>query len=142
MKIIATIPPPVNENCYNVAKHPLVAEARFNTGSHGKTSCSPFENLEQLQRLMDGKRLYIDLKGRQLRVNRWSNPLHGAIVLNRKIEVDLPAQLWLRGENNPLVIAEIKGSKVFTQTNPRACRGLPERVHSQTGGRVASIDRT
>jgi pyruvate kinase len=123
MKIIATIPPPVNANVLAVAKHPLVSEARFNTGSHGKSPFKPEENLEYLKKAMGEKKLYVDLKGKQLRVSRWASPIHGTIILNRAIEVDFPAELWLRGEKRPLIIREIRGRKVYTESNPEYAAG-------------------
>lgn len=123
MKIIATIPPPHNPDAFFVARHPLVSAARFNTGSHGKSSYSPLTNLEMLQRAMGRKKLYVDLKCRQLRVRSWADPNYGVICLNRKVEVDVPAELWLRGEENPLVIFKVQGSMVYTETNPKYATG-------------------
>lgn len=124
MEIIATIPPPVHEMAHYVARHSQVSALRYNTGSHAKVSYySPEEVLRQLKLLAGDKKLYVDLKGRQLRVVKWSDPMQGTIVLNHPVRVDLPAKLFLRGERNPLEIVKILQNKIFTVANSEYSTG-------------------
>ncbi|MBI4919321.1 hypothetical protein HY837_05280 [archaeon] len=56
----------------------------------------------------DGTRVYLDIKGRQLRVRKVvPNDNHLEIIINHDIEADLPAVALFKGGNDPARLAEI-----------------------------------
>ncbi len=56
----------------------------------------------------DGTRLYLDIKGRQLRVREVvPNDDHLEVIINHDIEVDLPAVTLFKGGNDPARLAKI-----------------------------------
>ena len=79
--LIATLPA-INRfaDVQRVFANPDVSEVRFNTGTP-----SPFSIPETVQKLLDlskryNKKLWIDLKGRQLKVIKWADPLYSCRV--------------------------------------------------------------
>jgi pyruvate kinase len=127
MKLIATLPPPHQpEKLKAVAEHPLIAEARFNVGM--RTPYSPKETLERLLAVMDGKPLWVDLKGRQLRIMQWAVPAYGDIILNHAVKVDLPARIEFRdGQFSEIV--EVRGNRIFVDPDPPAALGRGQSVN-------------
>lgn len=127
MKIIATLPPPHQpERLKAVAEHPLVAEGRFNVGM--RTPYTPKETLERLLAVMNGKPLWIDLKGRQLRIMQWAVPAYGDIILNHAIKVDLPARIQFRdGQSSEIV--EVRGNRIFVDPDPPSALGRGQSVN-------------
>ena len=116
MEIIATIPPPhMAAKVQNISNHPYVDAVRFNTGA--RSSAPPLETLEQLLELSRGKKFWLDLKGRQLRISKWAVPTYGDIILNHKVSVDLPAQLVFRDGVQTTIVA-IDGRKLFVDPPP------------------------
>lgn len=96
--IIATLPPLYRTELVElIAGHPLIDAFRYNTGMDAAEL--PLEILKQLRQLADhhGKKLWLDLKGRQLRIVEWAVPNYGKIKLNHKIEVDGPTKVYFRG---------------------------------------------
>ena len=74
--LIATLPSLNNmEKVQRVFENPHISEVRFNTGV--QTAYSIEETLEMLKKLSikHNKKLWIDIKGRQLRVAKWADPL-------------------------------------------------------------------
>ena len=130
MKIIATIPPPIGEMPYIVGYHPMVSAARFNVGSCKRSPYSPEETLTMLSRVLGKKPLYVDIKGRQLRIARWASQNFGEIILNHEIEVDLPATIYFRGdEENPSIIHKINGNRVYVEPRPKHVIGEGQSVN-------------
>jgi pyruvate kinase len=96
--IIATLPPLYRTELVElIAGHPLIDAFRYNTGMDAAES--PMEILKRLRQLADrhGKKLWLDLKGRQLRIVEWAAPNYGKIKLNHKIQVEGPAKVYFRG---------------------------------------------
>lgn len=86
--LIATIPSLNNmEKVERVFANTNISEVRFNTGAQTPYSIS--ETLDILKKLSIKykKRLWIDLKGRQLRVIKWADPLFSCIELNHNIQL-------------------------------------------------------
>lgn len=99
--------------------HPSIAAVRYNTGMD-----SAYPPKETLARILEystkaKKPLYIDLKGRQLRVAEWAVPPYGPIVLNHKIKVLLPAKVVFRGDNMCELKEVIGGNKIYVDSPPR-----------------------
>ncbi len=124
--LIVTIPGPQNKaQLEEISRHPLVDGYRFNTGVR-----VPYSPLETLERLLDyfGSDLWVDLKGRQLRIVQWSDPDFGEILLNHEIEVGLPAHVHFRGDD----ICQITGyssSQIFVYPNPKHALGAGQALN-------------
>lgn len=127
--LIVTVPGPQNKVLLEeISRHPLVDGYRFNTGVR-----VPYSPRETLERLVDyfGSDLWIDLKGRQLRIVQWSDPDFGEILLNHEIELELPAHVHFRGDD----ICQITGyssNQIFVYPNPRHALGAGQalNIHS------------
>jgi pyruvate kinase len=115
----ATLPEITRNQLVNdMVSHPLVAEVRYNVGA--VSPYSPKKTLGMLKALSEkyGKRLWLDLKGKQLRVKRWSARKFGRILLNHELTVDCPAEVYFRGDNSS-IIKSVKGSQIFIDPPPR-----------------------
>src|SRR3989344_6488016 len=98
--LIATLPPVYREQLlFQIVSHPTVYAVRYNTGVD--SPYSPYETVRRAKELADRyeKPLYLDLKGRQLRILEWSVPPYGSVVLNHRIQVNGPAQVYFRGDD-------------------------------------------
>ena len=128
-KLIATLPSLSNMSKVSRAFfEPLIAEVRFNTGVR-----SPFSPSETIQRLYNlskacHKVLWIDLKGRQPRVDVWADPLYECVELNHTIEVDLPAKISFRNGTS-VMITSVNGNKIFLDSPPREALGKGQSVN-------------
>ena len=131
MEIIATIPPPHREEkVLQIAKHPYVDAVRFNVGA--RTRVSPLETCISLKRLCGDKTLWLDLKGRQLRITRWADLEFDPIRLNHRIKVDLPATIILRNgtdEGIELPISRVCGRDVYVESGGRFVVGEGQSVN-------------
>ena len=98
--LIASLPPVHQEELLEeIITNPGVGAVRYNTGMS-----SAYEPRETLQRIMRiavplAKPVYVDLKGKQLRVVEWANLPEGPIVLNHRIEAKKPAKVFFRGDD-------------------------------------------
>jgi hypothetical protein len=92
-RVIATLPPYVDRR-RAIIEHPLVDELRFNTIS--PLAESRRDMLARLVREVAGKRLWIDLKGRQLRITRFAYLPYAYVSLSRRIRVQLPVDVYFR----------------------------------------------
>ncbi|MBI4860862.1 MAG: hypothetical protein HY815_11475 [Candidatus Riflebacteria bacterium] len=88
--------------------HPDVGGVRYNVGA--RTSLSTREVLARLSEIAReaGKTLWLDLKGRQLRIAKWADPTYGDIELDREIVVEGPACIHFRGGGSTRVV-EVRG---------------------------------
>jgi hypothetical protein len=126
MKIIATLPPPHHVAVGEVANNPLVEEVRFNVGM--RTPYDEYEALSRMLKIVGDKKLWLDLKGRQLRIEQWAVPTYGDIVLNHEIEVDLPATIWFRGNEKSQIVA-VKGRRIYVDPAPPKAVGAGQAVN-------------
>jgi pyruvate kinase len=128
--LIATLPSlSSQEKVRRVFENPWISEVRFNTGC-----ASPMPVEETLQFLKDmsvryNKRLWIDLKGRQLRITKWADPLYSCVELSHKIEILYPAKIYFR--NGACVnITHVKdGNRIFVDPIPREVVGAGQSVN-------------
>ena len=100
-------------------EHPLVEAVRYNTGMD-----SAFSPKETLARILEfstpkAKPLYVDLKGMQLRVAEWAAPPFGAIILNHKIKVNLPAKGVFRGDDTCELKEIVGGNRIYVNPAPK-----------------------
>ena len=126
--LIATLPGVHrNELLSRIISHPLVNSVRINTGTP-----SPYSAYETLAMIMSKadqeKHVWVDLKCRQLRVERWCAPNYCEVELNFKIEVDLPARVYFRGgEWNE--ISAVNGNKIYLANPPKQAIGQGQSVN-------------
>lgn len=128
--LIATLPSLNNiEKVQRVFENPNISEVRFNTGV--QTAYSIEETLDILKKLSIKykKKLWIDIKGRQLRVTKWADPLYSCIELNHKVQVLYPAHVYFRN-GDKVNITHIKdGNKLFVDPLPRYALGAGQSVN-------------
>jgi len=75
-----------------------------------------------------GKRLWIDIKGRQLRIEKWADPTYGDIELNHEISVPTPATIYFRGDESSTVVG-VKGNKVYVDPPPPNALGAGQAIN-------------
>ena len=128
-KLIATLPNLANEEkVRSVLACPQISEARYNIGS--ASLMTPDETVALLKALSSeySKIIWLDVKGRQLRVTRWADPQYEAIELNHKINVVYPAKIYFRnGEYSNIMKA--KDSRILVDPLPREALGAGQSVN-------------
>ena len=124
MRAIVTIPPHA-DFLAEVAAHPMTVGLRLNTVM---PIAVPHEVI--LRRLAAlGPPLWVDLKGRQLRVVQAAMPPFTALQVSHRVEVGLPADLYLNdGREHARVIA-IDGDRLILDRSPRRMIGPGESVN-------------
>ena len=108
--------------------NPSVDGARFNVAV--RSLKSPMETLEKVKAIADkyDKKLWIDLKGRQLRIVKWADPVFSEIELSHDLKVDLPAKIFFRG-NDWSRIVDYEGNKVVVDPAPKYAVGAGQAVN-------------
>ena len=128
--LIATLPSLNNmEKVKKVFSNPHIAEVRFNTGV--QTAYSIEETLDMLKNLSIKfhKKLWIDIKGRQLRVTKWADPMYSCVEISHRVQVSYPASVYFRNGDR-VNIAHIKdGNKLFVDPLPREALGAGQSVN-------------
>ena len=111
-RLIATLPPYVDHRALIIG-HPAVDELRFNTVS--PLAGSRGDLLRRLKGECGEKRLWIDLKGRQLRIAKFAYLPFAYVELTHRISVDLPVAVHFRDcvskavelvDGNKLILAD------------------------------------
>lgn len=128
--LIATLPSLNNmEKVERVFANTNISEVRFNTGAQTPYSIS--ETLDILKELSIKykKKLWIDLKGRQLRVIKWADPLFSCIELNHKIQLLYPAQVYFRNSDRVNITHVKDGNKIFVDPLPKYALGAGQSVN-------------
>lgn len=127
--LIATLPPVYRaELLLEIMSCDWVAGVRYNTGI-----ATPYSPKETLKIVVDlarqyNKKLWVDLKGRQLRIIQWSLPDFGRITLNHEIEVEGPARVYFRGaEWSQLKFAS--GNVIFVDPPPPKAVGAGQSIN-------------
>lgn len=124
MKAIVTIPPYASF-LDEVAKHPLVCGFRLNTVMPIKES--PREVLERLGQ--HGQPVWVDLKGRQLRVVGAAIPPFTEVFLSHRIKVHTPVDAYFSDGNERARIVAVDGNRVILEDGPRRLIGPGESVN-------------
>ena len=127
--LIATLPSLSNlRNVEKVIINPNITEVRFNTGVN--TIYSVEETLEILKSLCTryNKKLWIDIKGRQLRVAKWADPLYECIELNHPIQIEYPAKISFRN-GDTVNITHVNGNKIYVDPLPKEALGAGQSVN-------------
>ncbi len=108
--------------------HPAIGGARYNVGIRTVYDPVMALSLVKTQAEKYNKKLWIDLKGRQLRITRWAEPTYGDIELNHEIEVDLPARIFFRGGHCSNVIG-VNGNRISVDPDPTEAVGAGQAVN-------------
>ncbi len=113
----------------SIIEDPGVGAVRYNSGT--RSAFSPKETIRRVQRLARaaGKPLYVDLKGKQLRVTEWANLPDGPILLNHKIEVELPAKVYFRNDEGYELREVVNGDEIFVDPIPQKPVGRGQAVN-------------
>ena len=127
--LIATLPNLANaDKVRKVLACPQIAEARYNTGA--ASLMTPAETVALLKEIGAeyAKKIWLDIKGRQLRVTRWADPQYEAIELNHQISVTYPARVCFRnGEFSN--ITQVRGNRILVDPLPREALGAGQSVN-------------
>lgn len=123
--LIATIPPYVRHR-YEIATTPEVNELRFNTVM--PVGESKLEVLENLREACQGKKLWLDLKTRQLRITEFSYLPYAFVRLSHKIRVDLPATIYFK-DHKATVVEIVDGDKLILEDRPHQIVGRGQPVN-------------
>ena len=101
--------PPYATFLEEVANHPLVCGFRLNTVM--PVQGGPMEALKRLQAL--GQPLWVDLKGRQLRVVGAAIPPYTEVHLSHRIRVDTPVDAFFSDGNECVRVAAVDGDRLI-----------------------------
>lgn len=126
MKISAIVTiPPYASFIDEVVAHPIVSGLRLNTVMPLRES--PRELLERLAKF--NKPLWVDLKGRQLRVAEPALPPFTEIKLSHAIKVHTPVDAYFSDGNERVRVAAVDGKRLIMEDGPRRMVGPGESVN-------------
>ncbi len=117
--------PPYAPFVADVARHPLVCGLRLNTVMPLRTG--PAEAIERLQAF--GQPLWVDLKGRQLRVVGAAIPPYTEVRLSHRIHVRTPVDAYFSDGTQPVRVAAVDGDRLILEDGPRRLVGPGESVN-------------
>ncbi len=124
IKAIVTAPP-YAEFLDEVARHPIVTGLRLNTVMPLKEG--PGEALARLGAY--GLPVWVDLKGRQLRVVGAAVPPYTEVRLSHPVSLDTPADAWFSDGNEPARILAVDGDRLILADGPRRLIGPGESLN-------------
>jgi len=124
ISVIVTVPP-YADFLAEVAAHPLVSGFRLNTVMPLRESL--LEVLSRLQKF--GQPLWVDLKGRQLRVVGAAIPPYTEIKLSHRIRVETPVDAYFSDGNERVRVAAVDGDRLILADGPRRLVGPGESVN-------------
>lgn len=111
-----------------VLKDDVVIGARYNSGVNelltNEETITILKSLSEMYK----KKIWIDLKGRQLRIDAWADPRYDVITLNHEIEIEYPASILFR-ESNTSIIAHTRKNKIVLQRPPKMAVGKGQSVN-------------
>lgn len=117
--------PPYADFLDEVAQHPLVGGFRLNTVMPLRDG--PVEALTRLQRL--GRPLWVDLKGRQLRVVGAAIPPYTEVRLSHPIRVKTPVDAFFSDGTECVRVAAVDGDRLILADGLRRLIGPGESVN-------------
>lgn len=117
--------PPYAPFLDEVARHPLVSGFRLNTVMPLREG--PAEALERLSGY--GQPVWIDLKGRQLRVVGAAIPPYSEVRLSHSIQVDTPVDAFFSDGTECVRVAAVDGDRLILEDGPRRLVGPGESVN-------------
>lgn len=126
MKVRAIVTaPPYADFLDEVARHPLVSGFRLNTVMPVREG--PSEALERLSAY--GRPLWVDLKGRQLRVVGAAIPPYTEVRLSHRIRVPTPVDAFFSDGTERVRVAAVDGDRLILADGPRRLIGPGESVN-------------
>jgi pyruvate kinase len=134
--------PPYAPFLDEVARHPLVCGLRLNTVMPVKGG--PKEALARLGGF--GQPLWVDLKGRQLRVVGAAIPPYTEVRLSHRIRVDTPVDAYFTDGTERVRVMAADGARLILEDGPRRLVGPGESVNIVHGsleveGTLTETDR-
>jgi pyruvate kinase len=117
--------PPYATFLDEVAEHPLVCGFRLNSVMPLKDG--PTEALQRLRAF--GQPLWVDLKGRQLRVVGAAIPPYTEVHLSHHIRVDTPVDAFFNDGNECVRVVAVDGDRLILEDGPRRLVGPGESVN-------------
>jgi pyruvate kinase len=117
--------PPYADFLDEVAAHPIVCGFRLNTVMPVRGG--PAEALARLGRY--GQPLWVDLKGRQLRVVGAAVPPYTVVRLSHRIRVDLPVDAFFSDGVECVRVVDVDGDCLILEDGPRRLVGPGESVN-------------
>jgi pyruvate kinase len=126
--LISTLPSLHNrELIEEMFSNSFIGGVRYNIGMRSKYSPDDvIHNLIKYAEKYD-KILWIDLKGRQLRITKWADPIYGEI--NRNISSDLPAKVYFRGDTTCYTLDDYDGNKLYIYPDPLHALGAGQALN-------------
>lgn len=117
--------PPYATFLEEVAAHPIVCGFRLNTVMPVRGG--PAEALERLRAY--GQPLWVDLKGRQLRVVGAAVPPYTVVRLSHRIRVNTPVDAFFSDGNECVRVVDVDGDCLILEDGPRRLVGPGESVN-------------
>ncbi|GAB4505618.1 MAG: hypothetical protein Fur0043_26150 [Anaerolineales bacterium] len=117
--------PPYADFLAEVAAHPLVRGFRLNTVMPLREG--PREALERLS--VYGQPIWVDMKGRQLRVMDAAIPPYTEVTLSHAIRVPTPVDAYFSDGNERVRVAAVEGNRLILADGPRRLIGPGESVN-------------
>jgi pyruvate kinase len=135
--------PPYAPFLEEVVAHPIVSGLRFNTVMPIKES--PRELLARLSSL--GSPVWVDLKGRQLRVVEAALPPFTEVRLSHRVRVRVPCDAFFSDGREHARVAAVDGHRLILEDGPRRFVGPGESVNIvdaslEVEGTLTDTDRT
>lgn len=124
MQVIVTAPP-YADYLQEVVEHPLVCGLRLNTVMPLREG--PEEAIRRLQVL--GKPLWVDLKGRQLRVVGAAVPPFTEVRISHPIRVHTPADVFFSDGSEHARLVAVDGDRLILESGPRRVVGPGESLN-------------
>lgn len=134
--------PPYADFLDEVAAHPLVCGLRLNTVMPVRDG--PVEALDRLRAF--GQPLWVDLKGRQLRVVGAAIPPYTEVHLSHPVRVNTPVDAFFSDGSECVRIVAVDGNRLILEDGPRRLIGPGESVNIvhpslQIEGTLTETDR-
>ncbi|MCC6876525.1 MAG: hypothetical protein IT378_19635 [Sandaracinaceae bacterium] len=129
IRAIVTVPP-YADFIAEVAAHPIVCGLRLNTVMPIKsgTRAQRLEHLASIGRAA-GKPLWVDLKGRQLRVAEAAIPPFTSVRLSHRLSVNTPCDAFFSDGREHARVVEVDGDRLILEDGPRRLVGPGESVN-------------
>lgn len=117
--------PPYADFLEEVAAHPIVSGLRLNTVMPVRDG--PAEALRRIAHL--DIPLWVDLKGRQLRVVGTAMPPFTEVHISHHIEVDTPVDAFFNDGTEHAIVVAVDGDRLILQDGPRRMIGPGESIN-------------
>lgn len=129
LTLIATLPS-INykDKIIKILECPYVSEVRYNTGINDLMDVKEIISILKMLQENYRKKIWIDLKGRQLRIVKWADPLYEAIELNHDIDIQYPATIIFRNGTTSQIVKTRK-NKIIVDPIPKEALGAGQSVN-------------